>query len=288
MNKEILKNIFTDKAYIVSPLVGGMMNESYIISDNDKKYVLYISTEQANEMVDRNLEKKHLSIAYSLGITSKNIYFDIEKGIKANEYIEGQSLDRVNEFDYKKVADVFHKLHSSKELSPQDYLPFERFKGYEAEANSFVKESSLEYLELRNALMENKEYLEKQEKVFSHNDAQRSNIVKADDGKYYIIDYEFVGNNDEIYDIACFGNGEVEEGYKLLNAYFDEPTFDQKKRYFLWRIYVSLQWYNVALVKHYRGEGKLHGFNFLDVADHFLSNAKEAYRRYKLIISERG
>lgn len=280
MNKEeLLNKIFGDNATIVSPLVGGMMNESYIVSNGDKKYVLYISTDQANEMVNRPLEKEHLDIIYSLGITSKNIYFDTSKGIKANEYIDGNSIDKIDDFDYQKVAELFHKLHASKTLSKEDYLPFKRFEGYEGEANQFVKEHDPKYLEVRNFLMTYKGYLESQKKVLSHNDAQRSNVVRSTTDDYYFIDFEFVGNNDEIYDIACFGNGLVEEGFKLLNAYFINPTVDQIKRYYLWRIYVSLQWYNVALVKHYRGEGKVHGFNFLSVAEHFLENAYQAYTK---------
>ena len=95
----LLKDVLGEGSSIVSPLVGGMMNISYIIKDkNNKKYVLYISTEQANEMVDRPLEKEHQAIASSLGITSKNIYFDTTKGIKINEYIEGTSIDKINEF----------------------------------------------------------------------------------------------------------------------------------------------------------------------------------------------
>lgn len=282
-NEELLHSILGEDSKIVCPLVGGMMNESYIVEKDNKRYVLYISTDQANEMVDRPLEKKHQQIVNSLGITSKNVYFDTEKGIKVNEFIEGSSIDKIDEFDYKKVAKLLKTLHSSKEKSPEDYLPFERFKGYEAEANEFVKEHDPLYIELRTELMKNKEYLESQEKVLSHNDAQRSNIVRSNDDEYYLIDFEFVGNNDEIYDIACFGNGLVEEGHKLLKEYFVNPTEEEEKRYFLWRIYVSLQWYNVALVKHYRGEGKVHGFNFLGVAAHFLDNAKNAYTCLKSI-----
>ena len=86
MEKSEILNLITkvlgDGAEIISPLVGGMMNISYIVKDKDnKKYVLYISTEQANEMVNRPLEKEHQRIVYELGITSKNVYFDAEKGI---------------------------------------------------------------------------------------------------------------------------------------------------------------------------------------------------------------
>lgn len=263
------------------------MNKSYIACLNDRKYVLYISTEQANEMVDRPLEKQHLDIIYSLGITSRNVYFDAEKGIKVNEYIEGSSIDKVEEFDYKKVAELFHKLHASKVLSKEDYNPFKRFEGYEKESSEFVKQADPNYLKIRNFLMENKSFLQSQKLVLSHNDAQRSNIVKSKDNQYYFIDFEFVGNNDPIYDISAFGNGAVSEGRHLLDKYCkDNPSVEEIKRFYLWRIYISLQWYNVAITKHYRGEGEKHGFNFLDVANHFLTNAKDAYDGYHLEIRD--
>ena len=286
--KQLLNKVLGENSNIVSPLMGGMMNVSYIVKDkNDKKYVLYISTEQANEMVDRPLEKEHQRIINALGITSKNVYFDTEKGIKINEFIEGDSLDHVTTFNYEKVARLFKHLHASNIISREDYAPFVRFVDtYEKEALSFEKPGDL-YNELRDFLFEHRDYLESQRKVLCHNDAQRSNIIQTPNDEYYLIDFEFVGNNDAIYDIATFGNGLVSEGRKLLDYYFDHgPSDDQIKRYFLWRIYISLQWYNVAVTKHYRGEGEKHNFNFLDVAKHFLNNAKDAYDGYKMEIKE--
>ena len=124
----LIEKVLGKGAQIISPLVGGMMNISYVIKDNNKKkYVLYISTEQANEMVDRPLEKEHQKIIHSIGITSKNIYFDEKNGIKINEFIEGSSLDKVQSFNYEKVAQLFRDLHSSPVLSREDYSPFIRF-----------------------------------------------------------------------------------------------------------------------------------------------------------------
>lgn len=284
MDKEtLIKKVLGNDAKVIAPLLGGMMNQSFIVESNNKKYVLYISTKQANEMVNRPLEKQHIDIIHSLNITSRNIYFDAQNGIKINEYIEGSSIDKISQFDYQKVALLLKKLHSSKTLSPVDYLPFKRFEEYENEAKEYLTVFQENYLELKEYLLSYKEYLMGQKKVLSHNDAQRSNIIKSDDNKYFIIDFEFVGNNDEIYDIACFGNSQVEEGYELLMNYFDIDELDDDKirRFYLWRIYISLQWYLVAIVKHYRGEGKTHGFDFLSVANHFLNNALTAYKRLK-------
>lgn len=280
--EQLLESIFHDKVEIVSPLIGGMMNQSYIVSSKGKKYVLYISTEQANEMVDRELEKENQLIVNDLGLTSKNVYFDTKNGIKVNEYIEGSSLDKSDSFDSKKVAELLKKLHSSKTLSKEDYHPFERFINYENEALGFQKQFDDKYQELRKVLFDNKDFLERQELTLSHNDAQKSNIVKDINDNYYLIDFEFMGNNDPIYDIATFGNGLVSEGYQCLVDYYDgKPTTEQIDRYYLWRIFVSLQWHNVAIVKHYRGEGKTHGFDFLKVAEFFKVNAIDALNGYR-------
>ena len=278
----LVKEIFGEQAKIISPLVGGMMNQSFIIESNNKIYVLYISTEQANEIVDRPLEKANQKIIYDLGLTSKNVYFDVNKGIKANEFIEGNSLNNVNSFNSKKVAALLKEMHSSNKLSRDDYQPFKRFIAYENEANSFLPNRDNDYQTLRKAIFDNKDFLESNKLVLCHNDAQKSNIVVDINDNYYLIDFEFMGNNDPIYDIATFGNNVVEEGYQVLCDYFNgNPTTNEKKRYYLWRIFVSLQWHNVAIVKHYRGEGKTHGFNFLDVASFFLENAKTAYKYFQ-------
>lgn len=276
---DLLNKVFNGDAKVVSPLVGGMMNQSYIIESKGKKYVLYISTEQANEMVDRPLEQANQKMIYDLGLTSKNIYFDTDKGIKINEYIEGNSLNNIDTFDSKKVAALLKAMHTSGKLSRDNYNPFKRFVAYEDEANGFITERFESYEELRKAIFNNQDFLESNKLALCHNDAQKSNIVRDLQDNYYLIDFEFMGNNDPIYDIATFGNNIVEEGYQVLCDYFDgNPTIDEKKRYYLWRIFVSLQWHNVAIVKHYRGEGKTHGFDFLAVARFFLENAKTAYR----------
>ena len=273
----ILKEVFPNKkAELKSRLLGGMMNETNIITSEGKDYVLFVPQGNANDVVDRNEEKFVQKIASDLGITSKNIYFDVDTGIKCHEFIGGESLNKINEFDYDAIAKMLKTFHYSKIKSHNDYKPFSRLDEYYGLVSAFTKPNN-DFYSLLNTLKENQKFLEKQELVLSHNDFQRSNIVKADDGKYYVIDFEFVGNNDEIYDIAAFGNNSVEEGRKLLNAYFNySPTAEQIKRYYLWRIFISLQWFLMALIKDHNGEGEIHGIDFLGVANFFLANAKEA------------
>ena len=273
---DLLKKVLGDDAKVVSELVGGMMNEAYIVQNKEGKFVYYISTAQANEMVDRDLEKETQNIAFSLGITSENIYFDNVKGIKINRFLEGDSLNHLDEFDYKKVAKLLATYHNSSKKASVYYDPLVRLENYKNEALTHTEKFDDIFYELYEIVQKNREFLLSQPVGLAHNDAQRSNIVKSGD-KYFLIDFEFAANNDPIYDIGTFGNGDALEGKKLLEEYEKiNPVKDGLKRYALWRIDISLQWYLVALIKHYRGEGKIHGIDFLAVGKHFLNVAQEA------------
>ena len=278
MEKEnIIKKYLGESAQIEKQILGGMMNGSFLVDYQDKKYILYMPTPQANEMVNRKEEKRHLDIVYPLGVTSKNVYFDIPNGIKINEFIEGESLNNLDNYNEQKVADILRKLHKSGLKSNLDYQPFERFLGFEKEALEFDNLSD-DYRNFKELLFSNRDYLESDPLVLSHNDFQKSNIVfNPKDGNYYMIDFEFMANNSEIYDIACFANNDVNDGLRLLKAYFGNPSLEATKKFYLWRIFISMQWYLVAIIKHYRKEGEKHHFNFLSVADHFMTIAKTAY-----------
>lgn len=274
MEKEqVIKNNLGSSAFIERQLLGGMMNGSYVVDNLGKKYILYMPTAQANEMVDRKEEKRHLDIVYPLGITSKNVYFDVEKGIKINEFINGDSLNNLSDYDEEKVAIILRKLHESGLRSNLDYLPFERFVGFEKEALEFSPLDNT-YRLLKEIIFSNKDYLLNDPLVLSHNDFQKSNIVlNPETNAYYMIDFEFMANNCEIYDIACFANNDVRDGERLLKAYFKNPSADEYRKFYLWRIFISLQWYLVAIIKHYRKEGEKHHIDFLAVANHFVNIA---------------
>lgn len=269
-----LENGITKPLYELS---GGMMNKSQVVEIDGRKYVWYVPTEQANQMVDRQLEKENQQIIYELGITSKNLAF-YDDGMKINEFIPGDSLNHIDNFDVKKVAIMLKKLHNSKKLSRKDYLPFSKVLGYEKEAQGLGLSFDDDYYKLIKICLENREFLESQKLALCHNDFQRSNIIRTPNDEYFVIDFEFVMNNDPLFDVAAFGNNDVNEGYSLLQEYCNHNVKEEEKeRFCYWRMLLSLQWYLVALIKDAHGEGAVHGFDFKQVAAHFLDNAKDAY-----------
>ena len=280
--KDLLLELFGEDYKIDRRLYGGMMNRSYLIVVNgDEKYLCYVPNGNANKMVDRQIEKDNTRIFESLGLTSKTIYFDFKRGIKVKEYIEGKSIDNLKEYDINKVSNLLHRIHDSKRLAPNDYNPFARLGIYENMALDYAPETNA-YRRLKDFLAVNYSTLQVKHKVLSHNDFQKSNILCDEDGEYCIIDFEFVGNNDEVYDIAAFANGSLEEGEELLKVYFNgNPPLTAWRRFYLWRIFISLQWSCFATIKHYSNEGKAHKFNFLLVRDHFLEIGNQAKEKFE-------
>ena len=62
------------------------------------------------------------------------------------------------------------------------------------------------------------EYLETNRYTLCHGDSQISNFLKTDK-TLKLMDWEFTGNNDPIYDVACFGNNNFDHALALLPVY---------------------------------------------------------------------
>jgi len=279
--KPVLEKVLGPDVVISRKLTGGMMNLSYLLRVKDEKYILYVPQPNSNTFVNRKLEKHHIDLVTKLGITSENIYYDLKRGIKINRFIPGWSLNNYHgSIDYQMVSDLLHRLHDSKELSPIDYMPLSRLSFLESIYLKKGRETN-DYKFLKDYFCSNLKYLDSKEKVLCHNDFQLSNIIFSTDLNYYLIDFEFMGNNDPLYDIACFGNNSLDDMDKLMKEYRPAADYRDYRRLYLWRIFVSLQWSIMALIKHSNGEDEKSGFDFVKVSEYFIKNAYEAKAKFE-------
>ena len=283
MNRVYLKDILTKEigeGYTLESRHYGGLNISYVLRDkNNERYVVYLPNGIANKLIDRKAEEYNTDAVVNLGLTSEYIYFDTTRGIKIKRYIEGTSLDNEKDIDYDRVADLLHLLHDNKKFAKEDFHPFDRLAHYENRALKYQKETNL-YRHLKDTLANNIDFISIKEKVFSHNDFKKENIIKGTDDKYYVIDFEFAANNDPIFDISSFSNDSLKDGEELLAHYYKEVDLDKKRRFYLWRIFISLQWYNLAVIKYYQKDNKYSSINYLKLANHYLKLAKEAEDKF--------
>ncbi|MCD8203851.1 MAG: phosphotransferase [Coprobacillus sp.] len=281
LDKDLLDDIFSGDYTVIFQLEGGMTNKSYLVEARDSNYIYYVPTEFASETINRSNEMKASMAAFKAGLTSMSIYFDPKTGVKINSYIYGNSLNKIEDYDVEKVAELLHNLHNL-DVKGMTTLDLKDNMGFYL---NYIKDKSA--LDPRfNAIWEYflsfSDYLKQFPHTLCHHDFQRSNVILSDSGRYYVIDFEFASYGDPVYDISAFSNDRMEDGLELLKAYFkDEINIDSYKRFYLYRIYLSLQWYIVATIKADDKENDALGIDFKGVASYFLDNAEECAKTLK-------
>lgn len=272
-------NTSPDEIRIEYRLLGGMSNYTYVISHNNKKYTIRILGDGAELFVDRIAEKHNLDLVTKLGIVNDTIYFNTETGVKVSKYISGSYItsDNVHLF-YDEVAKLLRKVHSSNLVAYDDFKPLERIEKYQ----TYSKNYDPEYEKIKKWW---KDYYIKHYAnipfVFTHGDCQRSNFVIGSD-KLYLLDWEFTGNNDPLYDVSVFGQNDYNDAINLLPVYLERtPTEEEFFRIRFYRLQQVLMWYHVALYKDDIGLSQKLKLDFKEIAKSYLEEAKYHYQILK-------
>ncbi len=276
-------NVKNEEVIVKERLMGGMSNFTYVIEVSGKLYTFRIPGKKADKFVNRTVEKHNINLVEELGINNKTVYFDIETGYKIAEYIEGTPLHELDPITYlNQAASLLHKIHESKLVSDYDYDPLGRLKLYESYLVEYNFTHSERYIKLKEKFLSYKDkYMDKKSLVLSHGDSQISNFVITDNG-LRLMDWEFTGNNDPYYDIACFGNNDFDHALALLPVYLEKtPTTEEYNKLYFFRAFQTLQWHNVALYKEFIGLSKDLGVDFMFVAGLYLDKAEKFLSRIK-------
>ncbi|XMB87352.1 choline/ethanolamine kinase family protein [Mycoplasmatota bacterium WC44] len=273
---ELVKRLTDKEATVESRLMGGMSNQTYVVIVDGEKNTFRIPGKNAEVFVDRVEELNNIKAIEGLDLNNKTVLLDIEDGYKLAKYVDGTPLHELEDLHLEEVAELLKTLHNSKDKFLNDYAPFDRLIKYESLNDNLTDE----YKELRNEFLNHKEYLLSFPLVKCHGDSQKSNFVIGD--KCYLLDWEFAGNNDYYYDIACFGNVNYEDALKLLEVYLGHvPSDEEYNRLTLWRAFQCLQWHNVALYKDKIGLSKELSVDFNFVALKYLEKAQNLLNSLK-------
>ena len=273
--KDLIKKKLGYDAEILYRLMGGMSNYTYVVEFNGGKYTFRIPGKGAEHFVDRQVELENIKHITGLNLMPEPLLFEVETGYKIAPFVEGIPLHESNNKHLPLVMEILEKLHSSK-LMVEDYSPLKRLTYYESindTLDPFYLELKEIWLEIYNGI------LSKVKLVPCHGDSQTSNFVFGNN-KIYLMDWEFAGNNDPLYDVACFGNANFDDALALLKIYSDEPSQNQYQRLFGWRMFQCLQWHNVAAYKHKIGLSEELSLDFSFFAKAYLDKANNFYQDY--------
>lgn len=277
---EKLREIFKDQElqFDKSRYTGGMTNSNFIMDIHGIEYVIRQPGFMTEHMIDRKIEAVNNIIASDLGINSNCIYFDAETGIKISTYIKNSKnialCDPFSEANITAVCDLMKKTHQSKTPFPNIFDWKIELEKYEAIIGQTSGELFSDYDRLKEMLLDfMARNISSYDLVPCHNDTVPENFITGEDGRTYLIDWEYSGMNDPAFDIAAYmieSRLPQESIQYMLDYYYQrEITIAEKRKIQCYMMAQDLLWTIWALIRHYGGD------DFLD----YLSLRYDRFRK---------
>lgn len=263
--------------------IGGMTNKNYKVTLNNEHFVLRVPGNGTEEMINRELEMQNLLYTHELGIDADLIYFNKENGIKVSRFIENAetlSPDSAKRYaNMKLTTDLLRKLHTSVKPMPTSFDIYHEIEKYDKLVVKYHASHYQDYQSVKEKVYNLKNILGTLDVEFTpcHNDLVAENLIKSGEDKLYLIDWEYGGMNDPMWDLAahmmeCHFN-ESEES-QFLNLYFNGiPEQKYIKRILIHKIFQDFLWSIWSIIKEAKG-------------DNFGSYALDRYNRAKVNLSK--
>ena len=238
--------------------LGGMTNQNYLVKTSSNEYIVKFFGKGTDKLIDRKNEKFNIELLKDLKLDVENYLFDIEAGIKVNQYIENaETLDSATiKTKFEKIAPILQTIHSSGKELKGEFAPFEEIKKYE-----FLIQGEIyypNYEAVRKSVFSLKEELEKIgiEKKSCHIDLVPENFIEGPDGHLYLIDWEYSSMNDPMWDLAAlFLESEFtpDEEDSFLSYYESEQTPVSRKKIRIYKILQDIIWSLWTIYKEENG-----------------------------------
>ena len=239
--------------------LGGLTNRNYRVGAS----VLRIPGDGTSEYIDRAAEAVAARSAAAADVNAPVEFFDPSDGLMVTRFLPGAVTMDALCFarDLGAVARAGHiirRLHTAAAPFATDFRLFAKIDEYRALLASKGATLPDGYADLARLADETRRALEraKVSPVPSHCDPLCENFLDLGD-RMYLIDYEYAGNNDPMWDLADLsveGSFTAEQDKVLLRAYFDgEPSASDLGRMVALKAMCDLLWTLWGVIQHVNG-----------------------------------
>ena len=257
--KEKMSSLLSQEEEVLSvEQLGGMTNQNYLVKTTNKQYIVKFFGKGTEKLINRQDEKYNLELLKDLDLDVKNYLFDIEAGIKVNEYIESAiTLDSTSiKTKFDKIAPILQTIHASGKELRGEFAPFEEIKKYESLIEEKIPYANYE------AVREKVFSLEKRladlgvDRKSCHIDLVPENFIESPQGRLYLIDWEYSSMNDPMWDLAAlFLESEFtrQEEEAFLSHYESEQTPVSREKIAIYKILQDTIWSLWTVYKEEQG-----------------------------------
>lgn len=257
--KEKISSLLSQEEEVLSvEQLGGMTNQNYLVKTTNKQYIVKFFGKGTEKLINRQDEKYNLELLKDLDLDVKNYLFDIEAGIKVNEYIESAiTLDATSiKTKFDKIVPILQTIHASGKELRGEFAPFEEIKKYESLIEEKIPYANYE------AVREEVFSLEKRladlgvDRKSCHIDLVPENFIESPQGRLYLIDWEYSSMNDPMWDLAAlFLESEFtrREEEAFLSHYESEQTPVSREKIAIYKILQDTIWSLWTVYKEEQG-----------------------------------
>jgi len=258
IKEKIASLLANDEDILSVEQLGGMTNQNYLVKTSAKQYIVKFFGKGTDKLINRQNEKFNLELLKDLKLDVENYLFDIEAGIKVNQYIENaETLDLATiKTKFEKIAPILQTIHASGKELKGEFAPFEEIKKYESLIQGEI--SYPNYEAVRKSVLSLKNELEKigVDKKSCHIDLVPENFIEAPDGHLYLIDWEYSSMNDPMWDLAALfleSEFNTDEEDSFLSYYESEQTPVSREKIRIYKILQDIIWSLWTIYKEENG-----------------------------------
>lgn len=246
--KEKISSLLSQEEEVLSvEQLGGMTNQNYLVKTTNKQYIVKFFGKGTEKLINRQDEKYNLELLKDLDLDVKNYLFDIEAGIKVNEYIESAiTLDsRSIKTKFDKIAPILQTIHASGKELRGEFAPFEEIKKYESLIEEKIPYANYETVREEVFSLEKRLADLGVDRKSCHIDLVPENFIESPQGRLYLIDWEYSSMNDPMWDLAAlFLESEFtrQEEEDFLSHYESEQTPVSREKIAIYKILQDTIW----------------------------------------------
>ena len=246
--KEKISSLLSEEEGVLSvEQLGGMTNQNYLVKTTSKPYIVKFFGKGTEKLINRQDEKYNLELLKDLNLDVKNYLFDIESGIKVNEYIESAvTLDSTSiKTKFEKIAPILQTIHGSGKELRGEFAPFEEIKKYESLIEGNIPYANYEAVKKEVFSLEKRLADLGVDRKSCHIDLVPENFIESPQGRMYLIDWEYSSMNDPMWDLAAlfleseFTNQEEED---FLTYYESDKTPVSREKIRIYKILQDTIW----------------------------------------------
>ena len=259
MIKEKISSLLSEEEEVLSvEQLGGMTNQNYLVKTTNKQYIVKFFGKGTEKLINRQDEKYNLELLKDLDLDVKNYLFDIEAGIKVNEYIESAiTLDSTTiKTKFDKIAPILQTIHASGKELRGEFAPFEEIKKYESLIEEKIPYANYEAVRKEVFSLEKRLADLGVDRKSCHIDLVPENFIESPQGRLYLIDWEYSSMNDPMWDLAAlFLESEFtrQEEEDFLSHYESEQTPVSREKIAIYKILQDAIWSLWTVYKEEQG-----------------------------------